>query len=160
MCWWQPTPASCLRKTPLDPLKVGETYRTTPAVAAKPPVYATPAETARDVDGVLMCLLDTTAVEDVVFGANGIASAVHNAFGVETWITGVVLVILTGAVVLGGIGGMFGRGIGAIAHAYAIGIGTAKRSTLIPDVPPIADTLPGFEAVFNRRLNLNFTAQD
>jgi tripartite-type tricarboxylate transporter receptor subunit TctC len=29
----------------------------------------------------------------------------------------------------------------------AIGIGTAKRSTLIPDVPPIADTLPGFEAV-------------
>lgn len=29
----------------------------------------------------------------------------------------------------------------------AVGIGTAKRSTLIPDVPPIADTLPGFEAV-------------
>jgi tripartite-type tricarboxylate transporter receptor subunit TctC len=29
----------------------------------------------------------------------------------------------------------------------ALGIGTAKRSTLITDVPPIADTLPGFEAV-------------
>ena len=36
-CWWQPTPASCLRGTPVDLLKVGETYRTTPAVAAKPP---------------------------------------------------------------------------------------------------------------------------
>jgi len=29
----------------------------------------------------------------------------------------------------------------------AVGIGTAKRSTLINEVPPIADTLPGFEAV-------------
>jgi len=28
-----------------------------------------------------------------------------------------------------------------------LGIGTAKRSSLIPDVPPIADTLSGFEAV-------------
>ncbi|NMG28915.1 alanine/glycine:cation symporter family protein [Aromatoleum evansii] len=43
--------------------------------------------------------------------ANGIASAVHNAFGVETWITGVVLVVLTGAVVLGGI-----KRIGAVAE--------------------------------------------
>lgn len=43
--------------------------------------------------------------------ANGIASAVHNAFGVDTWITGVVLVILTGAVVLGGI-----KRIGAVAE--------------------------------------------
>ncbi len=33
------------------------------------------------------------------------------------------------------------------ARLRAVGIGTAKRSTLIPDVPPIADTLPGFEAV-------------
>ena len=43
--------------------------------------------------------------------ANGIASAVHNAFGVDTWVTGVVLVILTGAVVLGGI-----KRIGAVAE--------------------------------------------
>jgi tripartite-type tricarboxylate transporter receptor subunit TctC len=28
----------------------------------------------------------------------------------------------------------------------ALGVGTTKRSTLMPDVPPIADTLPGFEA--------------
>ena len=28
----------------------------------------------------------------------------------------------------------------------ALGVGTTKRSTLLPDVPPIADTLPGFEA--------------
>lgn len=43
--------------------------------------------------------------------ANGIASAIHNAFGVETWITGVALTILTGLVVLGGI-----KRIGAVAE--------------------------------------------
>jgi AGCS family alanine or glycine:cation symporter len=43
--------------------------------------------------------------------ANGIASAMHNAFGLDTWITGAVLVALTGAVVLGGI-----KRIGAVAE--------------------------------------------
>ncbi|WP_119155747.1 alanine/glycine:cation symporter family protein [Caldimonas tepidiphila] len=43
--------------------------------------------------------------------ANGIAGAVHNAFGVETWVTGAVLLVLTGAVILGGI-----RRIGAVAE--------------------------------------------
>ncbi|MBN8442729.1 MAG: sodium:alanine symporter family protein [Thauera sp.] len=43
--------------------------------------------------------------------ANGIASAMHTAFGVETWLSGVVLVVLTGAVVLGGI-----KRIGAVAE--------------------------------------------
>ncbi len=28
----------------------------------------------------------------------------------------------------------------------ALGVGTGQRSALVPDVPPIADTLPGFEA--------------
>ena len=40
-----------------------------------------------------------------------IAQGVHTAFGVETWVTGVVLVVLTGAVVLGGI-----KRIGAVAE--------------------------------------------
>jgi alanine or glycine:cation symporter, AGCS family len=43
--------------------------------------------------------------------ANGIASAVQNSFGVETWITGIVLTVLTGAVILGGI-----KRIGAVAE--------------------------------------------
>jgi len=43
--------------------------------------------------------------------ANGISSAMHNAFGVDTWITGCVLTVLTGAVVLGGI-----KRIGAVAE--------------------------------------------
>ena len=43
--------------------------------------------------------------------ANGIASAIHNAFGVETWMTGVALTVLTGLVVLGGI-----KRIGAVAE--------------------------------------------
>lgn len=43
--------------------------------------------------------------------ANGIASAMHTAFGLETWITGLALTLLTGAVVLGGI-----KRIGAVAE--------------------------------------------
>ncbi|MCB1914878.1 MAG: sodium:alanine symporter family protein [Rhodocyclaceae bacterium] len=43
--------------------------------------------------------------------ANGISSAIENAFGVDTWITGAVLMGLTGAVVLGGI-----KRIGAVAE--------------------------------------------
>ena len=43
--------------------------------------------------------------------ANGIASAMENAFGLSTWITGGVLTVLTGLVVLGGI-----KRIGAVAE--------------------------------------------
>lgn len=37
----------------------------------------TPAQAASDVDGVIMCLLNQDAVEEVVFGAHGIAHARH-----------------------------------------------------------------------------------
>ncbi len=43
--------------------------------------------------------------------ANGISSAIHNAFGVPTWVTGVVMAAITGAVLLGGI-----RRIGRVAE--------------------------------------------
>ncbi len=43
--------------------------------------------------------------------ANGISSAMENAFGIDPWITGGVLMVLTGAVVLGGI-----KRIGAVAE--------------------------------------------
>ena len=38
-------------------------------------VFETPAQAAHDVDGVLICLMDTRAVEHVVFGPHGIAQA-------------------------------------------------------------------------------------
>ncbi|HEY4665439.1 MAG TPA: alanine:cation symporter family protein, partial [Comamonas sp.] len=43
--------------------------------------------------------------------ANGISSAIEGAFGLETWITGLVIAALTAAVVLGGI-----KRIGAVAE--------------------------------------------
>lgn len=43
--------------------------------------------------------------------ANGIASAVENSFGIETWISGIVMTVLTGLVILGGI-----KRIGAVAE--------------------------------------------
>ena len=42
---------------------------------------------------------------------NGIASAIQNSFGIETWISGIVLTVVTGLVVLGGI-----KRIGAVAE--------------------------------------------
>lgn len=44
--------------------------------------------------------------------ANGISSAVQNAFGVPAWISGLVMMVITGAVILGGI-----KRIGAVAEA-------------------------------------------
>ena len=43
--------------------------------------------------------------------ANGIASAMQNSFGISTWVTGLILTVLTGLVVLGGI-----KRIGAVAE--------------------------------------------
>ena len=43
--------------------------------------------------------------------ANGIATAIEGAFGVDTWITGLALTVLTGLVILGGI-----KRIGAVAE--------------------------------------------
>lgn len=43
--------------------------------------------------------------------ANGISSAMQNSFGVETWMSGVVMAALTGLVILGGI-----KRIGAVAE--------------------------------------------
>lgn len=35
--------------------------------------------------------------------SNAIAGAVENAFGIETWITGLIIVVLLGAIIIGGI---------------------------------------------------------
>ncbi len=43
--------------------------------------------------------------------ANGIATAIEGSFGIDTWISGVILTVLTGLVILGGI-----KRIGAVAE--------------------------------------------
>ena len=35
--------------------------------------------------------------------SNAIAGAVENAFGLETWITGLIIVVLLGAIIIGGV---------------------------------------------------------
>lgn len=55
--------------------------------------------------------------------SNGIASAMHTAFGLENWITGLGLAVLTGAVVLGGItriGAVAEKLVPAMCVAYVI----------------------------------------
>lgn len=46
-----------------------------PALAAGAAAAATPADAARDADVVILCVMDTTAVQAVVFGAGGVAEA-------------------------------------------------------------------------------------
>jgi AGCS family alanine or glycine:cation symporter len=81
--------------------------------------------------------------------SNGIASAVHNAFGIETWITGLVLMLLTGAVVLGGI-----KRIGAVAEKLvpAMCIGYILCVSVILFV--FADRIPdAFALIFHHAFN-------
>jgi len=56
--------------------------------------------------------------------AHSVADAVHSSFGLPTWVTGVVLVIITGAVILGGIqriAEVAGRLVPIMAAAYILG---------------------------------------
>jgi amino acid carrier protein len=77
--------------------------------------------------------------------ANSIADAVHDAFGIDNFITGIVLVIITGAVILGGI-----KRIAAIANwlvpfmagAYVLG-GLAVLVTHASEIPA------AFAMIFN-----------
>ena len=76
--------------------------------------------------------------------ANGIASAMENAFGLDPWITGAVLMVLTGAVVLGGI-----KRIGAVAEklvpAMCIGYIVCCAVVLVT----FADQIPAaFDLIF------------
>ena len=76
--------------------------------------------------------------------ANGISSAMENAFGIQPWVTGAVLMVLTGAVVLGGI-----KRIGAVAEklvpAMCIGYIICTGVVLIT----FADQIPAaFDLIF------------
>lgn len=56
--------------------------------------------------------------------AHSVADAVHNSFGVATWITGVCLVLITGAVILGGIkriAEVAGKLVPIMAAGYILG---------------------------------------
>ena len=56
--------------------------------------------------------------------AHSVADAVHDSFGLPTWLTGIVLVVITGAVILGGIqriAEVAGRLVPIMAAAYILG---------------------------------------
>lgn len=80
---------------------------------------------------------------------NGIASAVHNAFGIPTWATGVVVMVLTGAVILGGI-----KRIGKVAELLvpAMCIGYILCVAVVLFV--FANQIPAaFELIFTQAFN-------
>lgn len=80
---------------------------------------------------------------------NGIASAIHNAFGVPVWITGAVVMVLTGAVIIGGI-----KRIGKVAELLvpAMCIGYILCVAVVLFV--FADQIPAaFELIFTQAFN-------
>lgn len=70
--------------------------------------------------------------------ANGISSAIENAFGVPGWITGLVMVVVTGAVILGGI-----KRIGAVAEALVPFMSISYVLCVLFILAIFADKVPG-----------------
>ena len=77
--------------------------------------------------------------------ANGISSAVENAFGVPVWVTGVALMVLTGAVILGGI-----KRIGAVAEKLVPAMCIAYIACTLVVLFIFADRIPAaFGLIFH-----------
>nr|WP_291336672.1 sodium:alanine symporter family protein [Defluviimonas sp.] len=77
--------------------------------------------------------------------ANGIASAMENAFGLNTWITGGVLTVLTGLVVLGGI-----KRIGAVAEKVVPAMAIFYMVCVVVVLVMFADQIPSaFATIFS-----------
>ncbi len=78
--------------------------------------------------------------------SNSISSAMHTAFGLPTWISGVVLATLTGAVILGGI-----RRIGRVAELMVPGMCVAYILCVGVVLFVFADRIPAaFELIFTQ----------
>ena len=76
--------------------------------------------------------------------SNSISSAIENSFGVPGWITGVVLMVLTGAVILGGI-----KRIGAVAEKLVPGMCIAYIVCALVVLVVHADQIPAaFDLIF------------
>jgi AGCS family alanine or glycine:cation symporter len=76
--------------------------------------------------------------------ANGISSAVENAFGVPGWVSGLVLVVLTGTVILGGI-----KRIGAVAEKLVPFMSVTYVLCVAVILFVFADKIPGaFALIF------------
>lgn len=70
--------------------------------------------------------------------ANGISSAIENAFGVPGWISGIVMVVITGAVILGGI-----KRIGAVAEALVPFMSISYVVCVLVILSVFFDKIPG-----------------
>lgn len=81
--------------------------------------------------------------------ANGISSAIEGAFGVQTWITGLAVAALTGAVVLGGI-----TRIGAVAEKLIPTMCVVYILCVLCVLGTFADKIPAaFALIFEQAFN-------
>jgi len=81
--------------------------------------------------------------------ANSISSALHNAFGIETWVTGAVLTLITGAVLLGGI-----KRIGRVAEYLVPFMCLVYIGCVLVVLYVFANRIPGaFAIIFTQAFN-------
>ena len=81
--------------------------------------------------------------------ANSSSSALHNAFGIETWVTGAVLMLMTAAVLLGGI-----RRIGRVAEYLVPFMCLLYMGCVLVVLYVFADRIPGaFAIIFTQAFN-------
>ncbi|SFG98515.1 alanine or glycine:cation symporter, AGCS family [Desulfotomaculum arcticum] len=82
--------------------------------------------------------------------ANSVAGAVHDTFGVSTWITGLILTVLTAAVILGGIKSI-GKATGIIVPFMAVFYVLAGLIIILINI----DKVPAaFSIIFSSAFNL------
>jgi len=150
------TNPSRLRKLPFDPLAdfapVSLLGFSPTALIVHPSM---PVKSVRDLIAVAK-----SRPGEIAFGSGGNGTAIHLAFEVLCLQAGVrmIHVPFNGqapallSVMRGDVPWMFAGILPTLPHIKsgrlrAIAVSSAKRTTVLPDVPPVADTLPGFQAV-------------
>lgn len=145
-----------LRKLPYDPIRDLEPV----ILLASGPnvVLAHPSVPARSVKELIA--LARARPEQVAYGSGGIGTSTHLSGAMLAQMAGVKMIHVpykgagpaTLELLSGQISWMVGTLLPSMPHIRsarlrALAVTSAKRSAVLPEVPPVADTLPGFEAM-------------
>lgn len=149
------TNPSLLRKLPFDTLR--DLAAVTQLVSSPNVLVVHPSLPAKSVRELIA--LARAKPDQIAFGSGGNGTSTHLGGEILPLMAGVRMVHVpfkgtgpaTIAVMSGEISWQFGAILAVLPHIRsgrlrAIAVSSAQRASVLPDVPPVADTLPGFEA--------------